>query len=152
MELVSQHRSYMALAVREAMRAPEHQDVPIGAIVLLGAKIIAKAHNQVEMLKDPTAHAEILAITAACAAVGSSRLTDCIMYVTHEPCIMCAGAILLARVDTLVFGAFEPKFGACGSVHNLLEDKRYNHQVTVFGGIMEEECKALMGGFFSGKR
>ncbi len=142
----------MFQALREAEIALEEGEVPIGAVVVKDGKIIGKGHNQTERLKDPTAHAEILAITAAANHLKSKFLYDCELYVTVEPCIMCSGAILLGRIKRLYFGAFEPKFGACGSVYNLVQNMNYNHKVEVFSGIYEAESKNLLQKYFRKKR
>jgi tRNA(adenine34) deaminase len=142
----------MRLALREAERASEHGDVPIGAVVLVAGEVVAQTHNERELLKDPTAHAEILALRAAAAAVGSWRVLDAVLYVTLEPCAMCAGAIVLARVPRVVFGASDPKAGACGSVLDVLGEPRLNHRPAVEGGLLAEECGALLSGFFAARR
>ena len=139
---------YMQCAIREAERARAIGEVPVGCVIIHEGQIIGKAHNQREVLQDPTAHAEILAITQAAAHFKSWRLEHAKLYVTLEPCPMCAGAIILARVAEVYFGAFDPKAGACGSLMILLEDKRFNHQPSVYPGLMAEECGALLSGFF----
>ena len=143
---------FMQAALAEAALADEADDVPIGAVVVHSGRIIGRGHNQKEQLRDPTAHAEMLAITAASAARGDWRLTDCTLYATLEPCAMCAGAMVLARIDRLVFGAADPKTGACGSVHNLVADPGANHQIAVTRGILEYECSALLQAFFARQR
>lgn len=142
----------MQKAIGEAKKAWEHADVPIGAVIVKDGNIIGRAHNQVEQLQDPTAHAEILAITSACNTIGNNLLDNCVLYVTVEPCMMCTGAIILARIKTIVFGAFETKSGACGSVYHIPGEGKLNHSPEVISGIMEEECKELMKRFFSSKR
>ena len=142
----------MFQALKEAELALEEGEVPIGAVVVWEDRIIGRGHNQTEKLKDPTAHAEILAITAASNYLKSKFLYNCELYVTVEPCIMCSGAILLSRIKRLFFGAFEPKFGACGSVHNVIESKEYNHKVEVFSGIYSKESENLLKGYFKKKR
>ena len=139
---------YMTYAIREAQRAMEQGEVPVGCVIVHEGQIIGKAHNQRETLQDPTAHAEILAITQAAAHFGSWRLEDTRLYVTLEPCPMCAGAIILARVAEVYFGAHDPKAGACGTLMNLLEDERFNHQPHLTPGLMAEECGGLLSGFF----
>ena len=139
---------YMGYALREAERAMEAGEVPVGCVIVHEGELIAKAHNQREMLQDPTAHAEILAITAAAARLGSWRLENTRLYVTLEPCAMCAGAIILARIPEVYFGAYDPKAGCCGTLMNLLEDPRFNHQPAVFPGLRSEECGALLTRFF----
>jgi tRNA(adenine34) deaminase len=139
---------FMQYAIREAACALEAGEVPVGCVIVHNGEIIGKAHNQREVLQDPTAHAEILAITQAAAHFRSWRLEDAKLYVTLEPCPMCAGAIILARVAEVHFGACDPKAGACGTLMNLLEDKRFNHQPAVFPGLLAEECGALLSNFF----
>ena len=142
----------MALALKEAERALEHGDVPIGAVVVRGGEVIASACNERELASDPTAHAEILALRAAAAAVGSWRLDSTTLYVTLEPCPMCAGAIVLGRVPRLVYGPQDPRAGAAYSLYNIVQDDRLNHQVDLTTGVLEEECAALLRSFFEGKR
>jgi tRNA(adenine34) deaminase len=142
----------MRLALREAERAAEHADVPIGAVVVVAGEVVAAAHNERELLQDPTAHAEILALRAAATAVGSWRVLDATLYVTLEPCAMCAGAIVLARVLRVVFGASDPKAGACGSVLDVLGEPRLNHRPAVEAGLLAQECGALLSGFFASRR
>ncbi len=139
-------------AIREAELALEADDVPVGAVVVHQGRIIGRGHNQREQLQDPTAHAEMIALTAAAAAMRSWRLEGCTLYVTLEPCIMCAGAIVLARIERLVFGADDPKAGACGSVFNLVEDPRVNHQVQMTTTVLAEECSKLLRDFFARQR
>lgn len=143
---------YMTLAIAQARLAMEKDDVPVGAVIVSGGRIISEGHNLREVRKSATAHAEIVAIERACESLGSWYLTDCDLYVTLEPCIMCAGAILNARIRSLYFGAFDPKAGACGSVIDVLRLKPLNHQVTVYSGIMENECALLLKEFFLKKR
>lgn len=143
-----ENERYMGYALREAERALEIGEVPVGCIIVHDGRIIGKAHNQRELLQDPTAHAEILAITQAAAALGSWRLENTRLYVTLEPCPMCAGAIILARIPEVFFGAYDPKAGACGTIVDLLRDGRFNHQPAVTGGYMVEQCGALLTGFF----
>ena len=142
----------MGEALKEARKAFVSDEVPVGAVILHGRDIIARAHDQVEMLKDPTAHAEIIAITQAANYLGSKWLQGCTMYVTIEPCSMCAGALVLARIDKLFFGASAKKTGACGSVLDIPGHKMLNHQVKVSGGVLEAECSAIMSDFFRNKR
>jgi tRNA(adenine34) deaminase len=143
---------FMHLALREAERAVEHDDVPIGAVVVHGGELIATAHNERELRQDPTAHAEILALREAANAVGSWRVLDAVLYVTLEPCAMCAGAIVLARIPRVVFGASDPKAGACGSVLDVLAEPRLNHRPEVAAGLLAEECGALLSEFFAARR
>jgi tRNA(adenine34) deaminase len=142
------HEHFMREALKEARAAFKDGDVPVGAIIVQGAKIIARAHNQVELLKDPTAHAEMLAITQATEQLQGTRLEECSMYVTLEPCSMCAGAMVLARLKHLFYAAPDPKTGACGSLYNIVEDDRLNHRVKVIHGLMQDEAKALLQEFF----
>jgi tRNA(adenine34) deaminase len=143
---------FMRLALREADRALEHEDVPIGAVVVRDGEVIAAAHNERELRQDPTAHAEILALRDAASASGTWRVLDAVLYVTLEPCAMCAGAIVLARVPRVVFGAGDPKAGACGSVLDVLSEPRLNHRPDVAGGLLAEECGALLSAFFGSRR
>ena len=147
-----EHRRYMEIALREAVKAAEAGEAPVGAVVVHEGLIIGRAHNQRETLRDPTAHAEILAITQAAAALDRWRLTGARLYVTLEPCAMCAGAIVLARLDALIYGAFDPKAGACGSLYDIPRDDRLNHRPEVTSGIMADECGALLSDFFARRR
>jgi tRNA(adenine34) deaminase len=142
----------MYAALQEAENAFQNNEVPIGAVVVHKNKIIGRGYNQTEMLKDSTAHAEMLAITAASNHLQTKFLDDCDLYVTVEPCLMCSGAILLSRIKNLYFGTFEPKFGACGSLFNVIDSDKYNHRVNVFSGIYAEESKNLLEQFFKIKR
>ncbi|MBM7557258.1 tRNA adenosine(34) deaminase TadA [Halanaerobacter jeridensis] len=139
---------YMEIALEEAQKAFAKEEVPIGAIIVKDSEIIAKAHNLKESNQDPTAHAEILAIDQAVEKLGGWRLLDCTMYVTIEPCVMCAGALVESRVERLVFGAPEPKSGAAGSVFNLTNNDRLNHRLEVESGVLAADCKQLMKDFF----
>jgi tRNA(adenine34) deaminase len=143
---------FMHLAVREAERALEHDDVPIGAVLVREGEVVAAAHNERELRQDPTAHAEIIALREAARALGSWRVLDTIIYVTLEPCAMCAGAIVLARVPRVVFGASDPKAGACGSVLDVLGEPRLNHRPDVAGGLLAQECGELLSEFFASRR
>jgi tRNA(adenine34) deaminase len=145
---MNEARRYMSIALAEADKAAKKGEVPIGAIIVRRGVILARAHNVVETTKDPTAHAEMLAIRCAASALGGWRLSDCDMYVTIEPCAMCAGAIVLARIARLYIGAADPKSGACFSVHQLTTDPRLNHRVELFTGILEHECRQRMQKFF----
>jgi len=145
-------QKYMQLAIEQARIAEENGDVPIGAVIVLGNRIIGKAYNQREQLADPTAHAEIIALTQAASEVGSWRLAGCTMYVTLEPCPMCAGALVLARMDRLVYGCDDPKSGACGSLYNIVQDDRLNHKLEIKSGVLEEECKKQLQDFFERRR
>jgi tRNA(adenine34) deaminase len=143
---------FMRLALREAAVALDHDDVPIGAVVVRDGEVIAAAHNERELRADPTAHAELIALREAARAIGSWRVSDAVMYVTLEPCAMCAGAIVLARVPRVVFGASDPKAGAAGSVFNVLGEPRLNHRPQVEAGLLAEECADLLRGFFAPRR
>jgi tRNA(adenine34) deaminase len=142
----------MRQALREAQSAFKEDEVPVGAVVVFRGRIIARGHNQNERLKDPTAHAEMLALTAAASALDSKWLPGVSIYVTCEPCAMCAGALVLARIKHLYFGASDPKTGACGSVANIVNHKKLNHRIKAAGGILEEECGSILKEFFKGKR
>ena len=142
----------MQLALQQALDAAEAGEVPVGAVIFEGNRLVAKAHNQVETLKDPTAHAEILAITQACADRGAKWLQGCTLYVTLEPCSMCAGAIQLGRFDRVVYAASDPKTGACGSRLDVLAPGLLNHDVRVTGGILAEPCGHLIRDFFRARR
>ena len=142
----------MNFAYKEAEKAFEKGELPIGAVIVFENRIIAKGHNQVETLRDPTAHAEIIAITSAAEYLSSKVLLGCTMYVTLEPCSMCAGAIVLAKLEALYFGAFDNKSGACGSVLNVTNNKSLNHQLSVTGGILDEKCGEIIRSFFEVKR
>src|ERR1700731_605348 len=135
---------FMRLALREAEGALEHDDVPIGAVLVKGGEVIASAHNERELRGDPTAHAEMLALREAARILGSWRVLDAVLYVTLEPCAMCAGAIVLARVPRVVFGAADPKAGACGSVLDVLGEPALNHRPNVAGGLLAGECSELL--------
>jgi len=151
-EYSTNHETYMREALKEAEKARAADEVPVGCVIVREGRIIARAHNQRETLKDPTAHAEMIAITQAASAVGDWRLEGCRLYVTLEPCSMCAGAIILARVEKLVYGAADPKAGACGSVVDLVGEPTFNHAVDVERGVLEGECAAVLVDFFKGKR
>lgn len=143
---------FMRLAIREAERALEHDDVPIGAVIAHGGEAIAVAHNERELRQDPTAHAETLALREAAERLGSWRVLESVLYVTLEPCAMCAGAIVLARVPRVVYGAGDPKAGACGSVLDVTGERRLNHRPDVVGGLLALECGALLSEFFASRR
>jgi tRNA(adenine34) deaminase len=143
---------FMRLALREAEHALEHDDVPIGAVAVRAGEVVGAAHNERELRQDPTAHAELLALREAARAVGSWRVLDTVLYVTLEPCAMCAGAIVLARVPRVVYGAGDPKAGAAGSVLDVLGEQRLNHRPEVAGGLLAEECGALLSEFFASRR
>jgi tRNA(adenine34) deaminase len=143
---------FMRLAIREAQAALEHDDVPIGAVVVRDGEVIGAAHNERELRQDPTAHAELIALREASRALGSWRVLDAVLYVTLEPCAMCAGAVVLARVPRLVYGATDPKAGAAGSVLDVLAQPRLNHRPAVAGGLLAEECAELLTDFFGSRR
>lgn len=139
---------WMHLALREAEKAAEINEVPVGCVIVHENKIIGRGHNQREMLQDSTAHAEMIAISAACQAFSSWRLEDCQLYVTMEPCPMCAGAIVLSRIARVVFGITDHKAGACGTLYNITQDDRLNHKVELLGGVCEDESRAIIQQFF----
>jgi len=143
---------FMRLALREAERAMEHEDVPIGAVIVHEGEVLASGRNERELRQDPTAHAEVLALREASERLGSWRVLESVLYVTLEPCAMCAGAIVLARVPRVVFGAWDPKAGAAGSVLDILAEPKLNHRPEVSGGLLAEECGALLTSFFAGRR
>lgn len=143
---------FMYAALQEAERAFNEKEVPIGAVIVHNDKIIGRGFNQTEKLKDPTAHAEMIAITAAANHLQDWRLNECDLYVTAEPCVMCTGAILLSRIKNIYFGTYEPKFGACGSLFNIIESNKYNHKPNVYSGIYSDESKSLLEKFFLLKR
>jgi tRNA(adenine34) deaminase len=146
---MTEDERWMEFALREAEQAFKRKEVPIGAVIVRDGRIIGKGYNQIESLKDPTAHAEMIAITAATMFVGDRRLEKCTLYVTLEPCPMCAGAIVLARLPRLVFGSTDPKAGACTTLYQIPQDKRLNHQVEVAGNVLDSRCAALLKDFFT---
>jgi tRNA(adenine34) deaminase len=143
---------YIRVDIDQARIAEGNGDVPIGAVIVHNNQIIAKAYNQQEQLQDPTAHAEIIALTQAAAALENWHLNDCTMYVTLEPCCMCAGALVLARIDRLVYGCDDPKTGAIKSLYNIVQDNRLNHRVEVTNGVLADDCSALLQDFFARRR
>jgi tRNA(adenine34) deaminase len=143
---------FMRLAIREAERALEHDDVPVGAVIVHGGEVIGAGHNERELREDPSAHAEMIAIREAARALGSWRLLDTVLYVTLEPCAMCAGAIVLGRIPRVVYGTVDPKAGAAGSVLDVLAQPRLNHRPDVAGGLLAAECAALLQAFFRSRR
>jgi tRNA(adenine34) deaminase len=147
-----QHDRWMRAALDEARAASAHDDVPIGAVVVCGDRIIGAGHNERERREDPTAHAEVLALRAAAAALGSWRVLDATLYVTLEPCTMCAGAIVLSRIPTVVYGCADPKAGAAGSVLDVLAVPQLNHRPDVLGGVLADECAELLRDFFRARR
>lgn len=150
--LSEKDKVFIRKAIEQARLAEENGDVPIGAVIVYQDKVIAKAYNQREQLSDPTAHAEIIALTQAAAYMKSWRLEGCTIYVTLEPCPMCAGALVLARIDRLVYGCEDPKAGACGSLYNIVKDERLNHRLNVTSGVFGADCSKLLQDFFSGRR
>ncbi|MCG3138273.1 MAG: tRNA-specific adenosine deaminase [Phycisphaerae bacterium] len=149
---ISQDDQYMRMALREAELAYQADEIPVGAVVVYQDRIIGRGHNQRELLHDPTAHAEMLALTAAAEYLVSWRLEQCTLYVTLEPCPMCAGALVQARLSRLVFGALDPKAGACGSLYNLHNDPRLNHRFDVTAGVLADDSALLLRTFFQNKR
>jgi tRNA(adenine34) deaminase len=147
--IIADHESAMRLALEEARRAAIHGDVPVGAVVVVDGRVIATAHNEKEQRGDPTAHAELLAIRQAALVLGTWHLENATVVATLEPCPMCAGALLAARVSGVVFGAADPKAGACGSLYNLCADPRLNHEIAVTSDVLAQECGALLSEFFA---
>jgi len=145
-------QQYLRAAITAAKIAEENGDVPIGAVIVYQNRIYAKAYNQREQLQDPTAHAEIIALTQAAAALENWHLNGCTMYVTLEPCPMCAGALVLARMDRLVYGCDDPKTGACKSLYNIVQDERLNHRLEVTSGVLREQCREQLQEFFAKRR
>ena len=150
--LVQPHRHWMKAALREAERAFEKGEVPVGAVVVRGERLVGRGHNLVEQLRDPTAHAELIAITAACETLGTKWLADCTLYVTLEPCPMCAGALVWARLARLVFGAFDEKAGSASTLYDIPRDPRLNHQLEVLSGVEADRAAALLQDFFRQRR
>jgi tRNA(adenine34) deaminase len=149
---MSSDEALMEQAVLEARKALDHEDVPIGAVVVADGEIVSAAHNERELRRDPTAHAEILALRAASEVLGSWRLEGATLYVTLEPCPMCAGALVLARAERLVYGPQDPRAGAAYSLYNICQDPRLNHRVEITAGVLADECAALLQSFFSDRR
>jgi len=149
---LSPHDRWMLAALDQARTAFDEGEVPVGAVIVRNERIIAQAHNQRETLVDPTAHAEMIAITQAAEAIGSWRLTDCTLYVTLEPCPMCAGAIVQSRLPAVVYGTTDPKAGACHTLFGITSDSRLNHQSIVMGGVRREECRNILREFFLAQR
>ena len=152
MKSKDEHTYWMEMALREAGIALSRNEVPVGAIVVKDGVVIGKGSNQIETLRDPTAHAEMISLTAAASTLQNRRLENCTMYVTLEPCPMCAGAIVLARIPLLVFGAYDPKAGACTSLYTITNDTRLNHRVHTIGGVLEERCGTILKEFFLSQR
>jgi tRNA(adenine34) deaminase len=146
---MTEDERWMEYALREAEQAYKRKEVPIGAVIVHDNRIIGRGYNQIESLQDPTAHAEMIAITAASTNLQSRRLEECTLYVTLEPCAMCSGAIVLARVPRLVYGAPDSKAGTCGTLYNLVQDERLNHRVELVSGILAERCGAILKEFFT---
>lgn len=146
------HERWMRLALREAEHAYEENEVPVGAVIVHEGAVVARAHNQRETLQDPTAHAEMIAITQAAAALESWRLDDCTLYVTLEPCPMCAGALVQARIATIVYGAADPKAGACRTLYQIADDARLNHRAAIVTGILAADCGGILSRFFANRR
>jgi tRNA(adenine34) deaminase len=147
------HIHHMELALQEAAAAADADEVPVGAVIVsLERGVIGEAHNQREMLNDPTAHAEMIALTQAAQALGTWRLENCILYVTLEPCPMCAGAVVQARLPYVVYGAVDPKAGACDTLYRIASDPRLNHRAQVIGGVLADRCAAVLTDFFAAKR
>ena len=143
---------FMSEALKEAAKAFQHDEVPVGAVVVFENKIIGRGYNQVEKLKDATAHAEMISITAAENYIGDWRLNNCDIYVTMEPCLMCTGAIISSRIKRVFFSVFDPKFGACGSVYNIAQEGKMNHKVGVYSGLLSQESDSLLKEFFKKRR
>jgi tRNA(adenine34) deaminase len=148
MDDIRQHEKWMRLALSEAEKARELGEIPVGAVIINKGQVIGRAGNRVMTLNDPTAHAEIIAIGAASSSTGYERLLESVMYVTLEPCPMCAGAMVLARISKLVYGASDPKMGACGSLYNICSDPRLNHRLEITPGILALECGGILTEFF----
>jgi tRNA(adenine34) deaminase len=145
---MTEDERWMEGALREAEQAFRRKEVPIGALIVLEGKIIGRGYNQIETLRDPTAHAEMIAITAAATHLEGRRLEGCTLYATLEPCPMCAGAIVLARIPRVVYGAWDPKAGSCGTLYNIIQDERLNHRAELVKGVLEERCSGLLKEFF----
>jgi tRNA(adenine34) deaminase len=150
--ILQPHDRWMRLALDQARMAFEADEVPVGAVVVQGDRVIGEGHNQRETLGDPTAHAEMIAITQAAESLGSWRLLDCTLYVTLEPCPMCAGASVQARLPRVIYGTADPKAGACHTLYQITDDPRLNHQAAVIGGVLQEECRAILQEFFARQR
>lgn len=150
--MLNPHEDFMRRALEQARMAFDAGEVPVGAVIVREGRIIGEAFNQRETLQDPTAHAEIIALTQAAQAVGHWRLLGCTLYVTLEPCPMCAGAIVQARLPTVIYGCTDPKAGACHTLYQITQDSRLNHQATVLGGVLQEECRGILQEFFAQQR
>lgn len=149
---LKEHRLFMQKAFGLAEQAGEEKEIPVGAVIVYEKRIIGKGYNQTERLNDPTAHAEILAISAACSTINNKYLENCTLYVTLEPCPMCAGALVWSKIDRIVFGAADSKAGACGSVFNLADNKKLNHRIEVIQGVLEKDCEWILQQFFRERR
>jgi len=149
---LADHEKWMRLALREAEQAFHIKEVPVGAVIVRGSHLIGRGHNQMELLTDPTAHAEIISITAAASFLGDWRLEECTLYVTKEPCAMCAGAILNSRLEKVVFGCYDEKEGCCGSLYQICSDPRFSHKTAVKGGVLQDDCNSLLVSFFKNRR
>lgn len=150
--LLQPHERWMRRALDMARRADEEDEVPIGAVIVQHDRVVGEGWNQREGLADPTAHAEMIAITQAASSLGDWRLVDCVLYVTLEPCPMCAGAIVQARIPTVIYGTTDPKAGACHSLYSITEDPRLNHRCAVVGGVLRDECRQILQDFFAHQR
>ena len=148
----TENERYMRMALRQAEAALAEDEVPVGVVIVREGVVIGRAHNQRETLRDPTAHAEIIALTQAASALGAWRLSGARVYATLEPCAMCAGALVNARVEALIYGASDPKAGACGSLYDIPRDDRLNHRLVVVPGVLADECAEIMRAFFDAKR
>jgi len=149
---LADHEKWMRLALQEAEQAIDIKEVPVGAVIVRGSHLIGRGHNQMELLTDPTAHAEIISITAAASFLGDWRLEECTLYVTKEPCAMCAGAILNSRLEKVVFGCYDEKEGCCGSLYQICSDPRFSHKTAVKGGVLQDDCNSLLVSFFKNRR
>jgi tRNA(adenine34) deaminase len=149
---IDNHRRFMIQALLQAERAERADEVPVGAVIVKDGLIVGRGYNQVESLQDPTAHAEIIAITAACQTLGTKYLSGCTLYVTLEPCMMCSGALVWSKIDRIVFGASDSNAGGCGSLFNICENKNLNHRIEVIQGILEQDCSVLLQNWFRKKR
>ena len=150
--MIHADKKFMAIALEEARRAMDDGEVPVGAVMVYGGEVIARAHNRREGFQDPTAHAEMLVLREAARKLGRWRLTGATLYVTLEPCAMCAGALVLARIDRLVYGCDDPKAGACGSLFDIVREPRLNHRMEVLSRVSEEECRSVLKEFFESRR
>lgn len=150
--LHSPHQAYMMRALQEAEKALRHDEVPVGAVIVKDHLVIGRGYNQVEQLTDPTAHAEMIALSSATEYLGEKYLSGCTLYVTLEPCPMCAGALVWSKIDRVVFGAMDDSAGASGSLFNITRNKKLNHQIEIIQGVLEQDCKLLLNEFFGSKR